>query len=59
MPSTQVSLSATQQLCAAGALVSLLHREGAISAPLGDAEAGGSPLISIDSISEVMTDGCG
>lgn len=49
----QVSLSATQQLCAAGALVSLLHREGAISAQLGDAETGGSPLIAIDSIREV------
>lgn len=50
----QVSLTATQQLCAAGALVSILHKAGAISAPLGDAESGASPLIAIDSISEVQ-----
>ncbi len=48
-----MSLSATQQLCAAGALVSLLHKDGAISAPLEEGEAGASPLIAIDSISEV------
>ena len=54
VPCFQVSLSATQQMCAAGALVSLLHREGAISAPQEDAGPGSRHLLAINSITEVL-----
>jgi hypothetical protein len=55
----QVSLTATQQLCAAGALVSLLHREGAISAPWEeDAGPGSKHLLAINSIIEVLHPYC-
>ena len=50
----QVSLSATQQLCAAGALVTLLHREGAIAAPLEDVGPGSRHLLAVNSIAEVL-----
>jgi hypothetical protein len=50
----QVSLSATQQLCAAGALVTLLHREGALSAPQEDAGIGSRHLLAVNSIAEVL-----
>ena len=49
-----MSLSATQQLCAAGALVTLLHREGALSAPQEDAGPGSRHLLAVNSIAEVL-----
>ena len=49
-----MSLAATQQLCAAGALVALLHREGAIAAPLDDVGPGSRHLLAVNSIAEVL-----
>lgn len=53
-----LSLSSEQQVCAAGALLAVLAREGRLGGGGGDAgEHGGSALMCVDSISEVSLDG--
>ena len=54
---TQINLAATQQVCAAGALLAILHREGLLC-PAQATEPGEMPAaIFVDGLSEVTLDG--
>ncbi len=55
---THINLAATQQMCAAGALLAILHREGHLSSPVQTEDSDDMPAaMFLEGLSEISLDG--